>query len=116
MPDWVSLKNENEPNTLLFVCVDAALVALAPLLSALEVGGTPVAVYTPVGREVVSLFPVVVVFVPTLVRVLEGPDDATCVAETGVGALVIILVGAVPGTPAMVSRLGSGDCQSDSCS
>jgi len=103
--------------------VDAALVVVALSRALLEVGGTPVAVYTPVGRLEMLFAAVVVVLPPPLSCVLaEAPDDAESdhdeeeEEEAGRGAVVIMLTGAVPGTPAMVTRPGSGDCQSDSCS
>jgi len=108
VPGWVSLENENIVNTLLFICVAAALVALAPPLLPLDVRGMLVAVYTPVGRVLLS--PVVV---DVLLCALVEPDVDIFVEELAAGALVIMLMGAVPGTPATVTRLGSGACQSD---
>jgi len=68
-----------------------------------------VAVYTPVGR--VLLLPVVVV---VLLCAPVEPEVDISVEEPVADVLVLVLMGAVPGTPATVSRLGSGDCQSDS--
>ena len=62
--------------------------------------GTPVAVYTPVGK----------------LLVLEAPwfDAVPLCLVVEFGALVIMLAGGVPGIPASVLKLGSGVTQSPS--
>lgn len=119
---WVSDKKDKERNMFIWECDDAALLALLfprlPLL-VIDVGGMPVAVYTPVGSPLVVVFPLADLVVSSLLVLLvllcvpcEEVDSLGGVLS--VGALVIRLGGGVPGIPAIDATLGSGDCQSAS--